>query len=82
MTHFLFHSLLRHNLGKEDVFTEITHSCRMSEIFGKEKSEWKLSQKEPDLQKSISLMSEQGYSSNCVCDFQNNSSGYDFVQNC
>lgn len=54
----------------------------MSEIFGKEKSEWKLSQKEPDLQKSISLMSEQGYSSNCVCDFQNNSSGYDFVQNC
>lgn len=66
LTLFLFHSLLRHTLGKEYVFTEITHSCRMSEIFGKEKSEWKLSQKEPDLQKCISLMSEQEYSSNYV----------------
>lgn len=51
----------------------------MSEIFGKEKSDWKLSQKEAVLQKCISSVSEQGYSSSCVYDFQNISSGYDFM---
>lgn len=51
----------------------------MSEIFEKEKSDWKLSQTEAVLQKCISSVSEQGHRSSCVYDFQNISSGYDFV---